>query len=365
MVGVPVLLFYPPGAAGSQMNSVWLVGLLSLYFIVFTVYVGPYLALIPEIARSQADRVRLVQWMSIASIPVMGFLSAWGVGLDFGRGLGLTATESMRWLVVGLSGVALLLCLGPILAIDESRHVAGTRADLGFVRALMLTLRNRPFMIYLASQIFFVIGVNLIQPLLPYLATVALGRSEGFTVYFTLAMGAGVAVGFALQRPLVDRYRPKRVMMGCIVVMAVAVAMLGALEPDVPGGSRDSFNLMVCFVALGLFGIPAAGFLVLPQVMISQLIDRDERISGASRAAMYFGVQGLLTKWAYGISTLILTLMLARLGNSPENPWGVVYVGPVAAICSLMSLALYSLYPESAVLEDCEGEASPRDPGTA
>ena len=355
MVAIPVLLFFPPGAAGSTLNAVWLVVLLSLYFIVFTVYVGPYLALIPEIAWNQAERVRLAQWMSFASIPVLGLLSAWGLGLDVGRDLGLTATESMRWLVVGLSVLAVGLCFAPILAIDESRHVRGGPADLDFRTALSMTLSDRPFMIYLLAQVFFVIGINLIQPVLPYLATVALGRSEGFTVYFTGAMGAGIALGFLLQRPLIDRYRPKRVMMGCIAVMALAVSLLGALDPDVPGGPRDLHNLTLCFLALGLFGVPAAGFLVLPQVLISQLIDRDEQSSGASRSAMYFGVQGLLTKWAYGVATWILTLLLSRWGNSPDEPWGVVLVGPVAAVCSVVALVLYAFYPESQVIASVAG----------
>jgi GPH family glycoside/pentoside/hexuronide:cation symporter len=355
MVAIPVLLFFPPGAPGSMQNALWLVVLLSLYFVVFTVYVGPYLALIPELAWGQAERVRLVQWMSIVSIPVMGVLSAWGLGLDAGRALGLTAADSMRWLVVLLSLAALALCLCPIVAIDEPRHVRGERADLDFGDALWTTLRNRPFLIYLVAQIFFVIGINLVQPLLPYLATVALGRSEGFTVWFTLAMGVGVAVGFGLQRALVERFRPKRVMMGCIAVMAVSVGLLGGLEPDAAGGPHDAWNLAVCFTSLVLFGVPAAGFLVLPQVLISQLIDRDERQQGASRSAMFFGVQGLLTKWSYGLSTWILTLLLARLGNSPEEPWGVVWVGPVAAVCAVVSLALYAFYPESSVLAADEG----------
>ncbi len=49
------------------------------------------------------------------------------------------------------------------------------------------TLRDRPFCIYILAQCFFVFGVNVIQPVMPYLATVVLGRSEGFAAWFGLA----------------------------------------------------------------------------------------------------------------------------------------------------------------------------------
>jgi GPH family glycoside/pentoside/hexuronide:cation symporter len=346
MIALPVLIFFPPASGGSWLNGLWLAGLLALYFVAFTAYVAPYYALMPEIARSQRERVRLSQVMSFASLPVLGVFSAWGVSLDLGAAAGLTPTESVRWLVIALSASAVAFCLGPILAVDEGRHTRATRSELPFRQALLATLRNRPFLTYLGAQIFFVLGLNLVQPAFPYLATVVLGRSEGFTLWFAAGAGVGVAVGFALQRALVERLGPKRVMMGCVGLMALSVALIGLLEPEVPGGPRDRLNLVLCFGALALFGVPAAGLMVLPHVLIGQLIDEDERRTGASRAAMFFGVQGFLTKWVYGVSIWIFTWLLARFGNSPEEPWGVILVGPVAALFALLALVLYAFYPE-------------------
>jgi GPH family glycoside/pentoside/hexuronide:cation symporter len=344
MVAIPVLLFFPPFAAGSVGNGAWVAGLLAVYFVAFTVYVAPYFALIPEVAWDQASRLRLSQTMQLVSIPILGAFTAWGVGLDIGREAGLSAATSVRIFVIGAR-------LGPIFGVDESRHTRATRSELRFFAALGVTLRNRPYLIYLTGQIFFVMGVNLLQPVLPYLATVVLGRSEGFTVFFLASTGVGIAVGFLLQRSLVARYAPKRVLMGCIVLAAVAMSALGFLEPAPAGSPRDTFNLVLCIGALGLFGVPAAGFMVLPHVLVSQLIDADERRTGASRAAMFFGVQGLLTKWVYGLSTWAFTFLLAVYGNSPEEPWGVVLVGPVAGVLCLLSLGFYAFYPERAVIE--------------
>ena len=351
MVAFPVLLFFPPYAPGSIGNGVWVAGLLVVYFVAFTAYVAPYFALIPEVAWDQAARLRLSQTMQLASLPIIGAFSAWGVGLDAGRAAGLSATTSVRLFVIGASLLALALALGPILAVDESRHTRATRSELPFFAALWTTLRYRPFLIYLTGQIFFVMGVNLLQPVFPYLATVVLGRSEGFTLYFLASTGAGIGLGFLLQRPLVARHGPKRVLIGSIALASLAMSALGLLEPAPPGAPGDAFNLVVCIGALGLFGIPAAALMVLPHVVVSQLIDADAKRTGSSRAAMFFGVQGLLTKWVYGLSTWCFTFLLASYGNSAQEPWGVVLVGPVAGALCLLSLGFYAFYPERAVLE--------------
>ncbi|NLY39175.1 MAG: MFS transporter, partial [Firmicutes bacterium] len=56
-VAVFIALFYPPVAGISMINNIYLTVLLGLYFLLFTAYVCPYLALLPELARSNRDRV--------------------------------------------------------------------------------------------------------------------------------------------------------------------------------------------------------------------------------------------------------------------------------------------------------------------
>jgi GPH family glycoside/pentoside/hexuronide:cation symporter len=350
MVGLPVLLFFPPGAPGSAANGIWLAALLAAYFVAFTVYVAPYLALLPEVAWTQPERLRLSQLMQLATIPVYALFVAWGAGLDLGRAAGLAPAAALRWIVCAASLLALALCLAPIFAVHEARHTRGSRSELPFREALALTLRNRPFLLYLAAQLFFVLSVNLFQPILPYLATVVLGRSEGFTAWFVLAMGAGIALGFALQRPLMARVGAKRLLMLCVGAAALALGALGGLSPAPPGSAQDRANLWLLFAALGAFGVPAAGLMVVPHVILSQLIDEDARRGGATRSAMFFGVQGLATKWMYGVSLWVFTWLLSRFGNSPETPLGVLLVSPVAGAFALLALALYALYPEREVL---------------
>ena len=216
--------------------------------------------------------------------------------------------------------------------------------------ALAATLRNRPFCIYLGAQLLFIFAVNLVRPIAPYIATVVLGRSPGFAAQIGAGTAVGIVIGFVAMTPLVRRLGPKRSMQVCLAVFAGAMAPLGWLEADVPGGPRDLTNLVVGGFAVFAMGLAVAGFLILPHVLVAQLVDYDERRTGAQRAAMYFGVQGLVTKWMYGVGAWAFTWLLARFGHSPEEPLGVLLVGPVAAVACLLAIGLYGLYPERRIL---------------
>ncbi len=362
MVLSPLLLFWPPGAPGSATTWASLAIVLALYYVFFTVYVGPYLALLPEIAPTGAERVRLSSLLALVALPVAGFYpAAWLAGVGVGQQLGLGTADAIR-AVVGVSSlVALVLCALPILAVDEARFTRTAPAPLPLATALGTTLRNRPFVVYLVAQVFFILGVTMVQPALPYLAVVLLGRGESFGAWLGLSYLPGVLLGFVVVPRLTGRFGARRVMVACVAGVALCLLALVALEPALPGEPGDARNLAVAFTALALAGLPIAGFFILPHVLIGQLIDLDAARTGNHRAAMYYGVQGLLTKWVYAASLALLSFLFARYGNSREAALGVQLIGPTAALCCGVSAVLYLRYPEGRILR--ETTRNPGPPG--
>lgn len=354
MTGLPVLLFWPPG--GDTANFAWLAVLLALFYIAFTVYVAPYLALIPELASGHAERVRLATLLAWVTFPVTVVFGAWTVGFDLLTRAGVDPTDAIRWVVVALSILAFALCALPILAVDERRHARSVASDLPLGEAIRTTLVNRPFVIYLIAQIFFILGVNLAQPAVTYYPRVVLDRTEGFSAVFGAVFGLSIALGMPFINRLGQRLGAKRTLVLCVGTFSVALGSLGLLRPAEAGTARDTVNLIVLGLAMFACGPPVAGFMILPHVIISQLVDRDEARTGANRAAMFFGIQGFCTKFVYGVSGAILSFLFARFGNSAEEPLGVLLVGPVAGALCLVSALLYALYPEREVLEAARGD---------
>jgi GPH family glycoside/pentoside/hexuronide:cation symporter len=362
MTALPVLVFWPPGEPGSTANFVWLAVLLSLFYVFFTIYVAPYLALIPELAAGHAERVELATALAYVTFPVTILFGAWTVGFDLLSRAGVDPKLAIRGVVVALALVSFVLCLLPILTVDERRFARSVPSDLPLWTAMRTTLVNRPFLIYLAAQIFFILGVNMIQPVVNYYPRVVLHRSEGFAALFGLVLAVSTVVGFPLVRRLGNAFGAKRTLVLCTGIFAVALALLGAMRPGDPGSLQDRINLALLFSAMAACGVPVAGFMVIPHVIISQLVDRDEASTGTNRAAMFFGIQGLCTKFVYGVSGAILAFLFARYGNSAAEPLGVLLVGPVAGGLCLVSTLLYTLYPEREVLSAARRE--PAQPST-
>jgi len=347
MVLLPLLAYWPPGAPGSVVNVVWLTLLLSLYYVASTLYMGPYEALVPELARTDEDRARLSRFMSLVAFPVAGLLMAWPRGIDWGREMGLGATESIRWIILILAGLSFLLCSLPLFAVDERRFTRSEPSELSLGESLHSALSNRPFLVFLFAHILFALATSLIFPALPYVATVLLGRSEGFAFDLGASLGVTLGIGYMVMPRLVGRFSSKSLMIGCFVLFGLGSACLGLLEPEVPGGPRDTRNLTIAFMALGAMGLPLAGVSILPNVLLGQIIDADAQRTGIKRSAVFLGLVRAFDKWAYGLAAAVIAFLFARFGKSPAEPLGVLLIGPISGAVGLMSAFLFTRFPSA------------------
>lgn len=361
---VPGLLFFPPGDPGSFDTFIYLTIMLSLYYIFFTVYVAPYLALIPEIAVTERDRVNLSRLRAMVGGPIiMAYGVLWLAGIDFFKSLGFEATTSVQ-LVVVISCIFAFLCsVCPILVVDESK-MSPVPSTLKMREALVVTLQNRPFIIYLFAQIIFIMGVTMSGPSLPYIARVLLGRDEGFAATLSVAMLPGILFSFAFIHLLVARFGTRNTLVMSIIVLGFALVPYGLINPSVPDGPGDDFNVVLVLVLASIKGLAIPAFMILPTVILGQLIDLDSAHTHANRAAMYYGVQGLLTKWVYAASAALMSFLLSAYGRSASEPLGVQLIGPVAGAFCFVSAFFYWLYPEKSVQAEAAA-AMEAKPGSA
>jgi GPH family glycoside/pentoside/hexuronide:cation symporter len=352
MTAIPGLIFFPPGEPGSFSVFFYLTVMLALYYVFFTIYVAPYLALIPEIAKTESDRVELSRLRAMIGGPmIMAFGVLWLAGVGLLKDQGMDATTAVQTVVVISCIFSFLFSICPILAVDESVF-SSVRSSLNMREALGRTLRNRPFVTYLLAQIVFILGITMSGPAVPYFARVILGRDEGFAALLSLAMLPGIILGFILIQAIVNRIGTKHTLVATIFLLGVPMFPYGFLTPSAPGEPGDLFNLIVVVGLSIVKGFPIAGIMILPTVILGQLIDLDAAKTGANRAAMYYGVQGLLTKWVYAASAAILSYLLSAYGRSAEEPLGVLLIGPVSGTFCVLAALLYARYPEKAVRDE-------------
>lgn len=331
-----IMLFYPPVAETSAWNSLYAAVLLAVYFTLFTAYVGPYLALLPELARTTQDRVDLATFRAVFMLLGVG-LALIGSGIM----IGMVGFHSMVWIMAAIGLVLLYL---PLL-IKEKDYTEAKPATLGLLEAIKTTFNNRPFVVYLVGNVTFWLGFNIITLNLPLYVTVLLGGTEDETaIYFGLAFVIALLF-FPAVNITSKKTGLKAVMMFALVAFMVLLPLFYFLGRPVLGLTPEVFG----YIIMGLAGLPLAVIFIVPDAIVAEVSDLEGKLSGQKREAMYFGAQGFILKLALGLSTVITGALLQVFGSTPDQPLGIQLTGPVSALFILVGVIVFSRYPEKEV----------------
>ncbi len=331
-----IVLFYPPIAENSPLNSVFLAVMLGLYFTLFTAYVCPYLALLPELARTAKDRVDLATFRAVFMLLGVG-IALIGSGIL----IGMFSFHAMVWIMAILGLVMLYL---PML-IKEKDYAVAKPATLGLVEAISTTFKNYAFVIYLIGNVTFWLGFNIITLNLPLYVTILLGGTEDETsIYFGLAFVIALLF-FPVVNIMSKKVGLKAVMMFALVAFLILLPLFFFLGQPVFGLAPEVFG----YIIMGLAGLPLAVIFIVPEAIVAEVSDLEEKLSGQQREAMYFGAQGFILKLALGLSTIVTSILLQLFGSTAAEPLGIQLTGPVSAAFILVGVIVFTRYPEKEV----------------
>jgi len=314
-----VLLFHPPVPAVSAYNFWWGAVMAGLFYVFYTLVVGPYLALIPALARTARDRVRLttLQALWAVSALVVAFIAVPQLKALYGA-------QVMAMVVAGLTAAAFYAA-----ASQREPPAAGRPAGFPLVRALKETLANPVFVPYIAGQSLLWFATTMLQAGAKFMVTALAVRPEAdVSIYLGASLAVAVIIGFPLVNLVVRRHGPTRTLLFNLLVFGAATPLI-ALVGVLPGDAE--IQLLVVFA---LAGLPLAGFLVLPNAVMAAVTDLDEERTGKRREAIYFGTQGLIVTLAIGLSSALIGFLLS-LGSSPDDPLGVRLLGVTAGVAAI------------------------------
>ncbi|NLI70268.1 MAG: MFS transporter [Firmicutes bacterium] len=327
-----IAIFYPIFPEKSAWNHVYLALMLGIYFFLYTAYVCPYLALLPDIARTTRDRVDLSTFKA-----VFGMIGG-GIGM-VGSGIliGYLGFHGMLW-AMGLLGLVFLYL--PVF-IREKDHTDSKPSDMGLIEALTATFKNKPFVIYLFGSNAFWFGFNIITINLPLYITQLMGKPEEETSFYLLALAAAI-VFFPIVNFLVKKWGLKTMMIISMLIFVIMLPFTYIIGMPLLGLSPDIW----WFSIIGVCCFSIAGLMIIPDAIVAVVSDLEEKISGQRREGMYFGAQGLINKINLGLSTVLSGALLQYFGS----PLGIRLTGPVSALFILVGMLIFLLYPEKEII---------------
>ena len=364
VLGTPLMvlsysaMWFLPFEAGSNENILYLGAVMSAYWIVFTIVLGPYSALLPEIATTAKERIVLSSTMGIfgAVGMILGGISGEFIS-RFPEGTTLMGVhiESGIQLVALFGGLSIFLCVVPAINIRESAHSPAKEVQIGVWQGVLDAAKNPAFFPVVGIAFFFKLAGTMVIAVLPYLTTVVLERSPGVAGVVEAGMGeawqsrllAIVVIGAVLWMPFIHKVAEKRSNKSMMVIAAsiYAFAMLSLpLSQSLPDPTWGVIAVML------LLTFPTSIALIMPPVLFADVIDYDETTSGLRREGIYTGAVSLLTKWSEGLARVIVLSLLA-FGSSKEDATGIWLVTPVAGLCMLLGLWLFRRYPEAHMMK--------------
>jgi GPH family glycoside/pentoside/hexuronide:cation symporter len=343
-------------------NVIWLVCVHTLFWIMYTAVVAPYLSLLPEITPFNDERINVSMYMAYNDV-AGSVLGSAGLGL-------LLSIFSAGWTVFGLhldkfkvsgiviGGVFTLCFYSSVLLVRETPYTESKAVKFNFLEAFRETFKNPTFVPYVVASGAIRMSTDIVLAGMPFMVTRIMNLEESYAGYLQGVIILGAAVFFPFVERSAVRRGKKAVYLFGMALFAAGLVMLSCMKHAplfgwVAAGLWRLFghtlepqwvifvHTMVC---LGVCALPVAIIFVLQRPILNDVMDHDERLTGYRREAMYNGMEGLISKPASGIAYFIVPLLLKYLGDTPERPWGVLSTPAAAALLMVVGWVGFTFY---------------------
>lgn len=350
-----LLIFYAPFRAGSVGNAVWVGFFLFAYYTAYTFFFIPRNALVPEIIPDA--KVRVIYY-SISTAFFMGsssFMYAATLFVNLLKKAGLPPLWAWRGVFTAFAAIGVTCLLLSAYAFHEKDYVRGSsKPKESLLKSFALVFRNKNFVIFSIGDLFSGVSMAFFQTAMLYYITMLLHvpESQSFLVMLT-AIAVALCL-FPLIVKLSRNYNKKLPLVAANVVFTVVFAFIyfgdqiAALSPGHELLIGLGMGIVVAF--------PFAAINILPQSVLSDIIQQDSLESGVNREGIFSAVKSFIEKIASSIAMVIVSSVLAigALSGESVSLQGVKLTGIYAGVFSLLSLVFFILYNDSAVTQAIE-----------
>ena len=318
-----VMVFCAPVGQVGTFNVVWLLIFILCYYLAITAYCTPFNALIPELGHNQQERMNISTAISLTFI--IGTALAYAAPVIWGfLEPSVGRVPAMRTTFAAIAVIAFICMQVPVFAIREKEYVNSKPTEGTAISSLVKTFRNREFRIFVASDIFYWIGLTMFQTGLPFFVTSLLMLSESMSTVFFVAMTALSLLFYVPVNLLTKKLGKRNLVLIAFIIFAACfgyTALMGErlLIPPVAQG----------FLLVVAAAFPMAIFGILPQAMVADISESDAKKTGENREGMFYAARTFAFKLGQSVSMLLFTA-LATIGSG-----GTGYRVVAASSCAL------------------------------
>jgi glycoside/pentoside/hexuronide:cation symporter, GPH family len=338
------LMFSLPRGLGGAAAFLGVLATFLLFDTFHTMSSVPYYALTPEMTQDYSERASLTavrMMFSVVGYILGAALTTVLAGLFASLfGWSVTASWSGVGFVFGFIAAGAVLVTAATVREKPSSEVQPSQMPP--LKAVLATLRNRPFVIMLAAFFISSFSFTMLTSLVPYFIIYQLQMPEAVPVVL-LIMLLAIMAGLIPIKRLSDRLNKGPAYALGLLVASLAIVTCFFFPPG-----PSPLIYVVALVA----GLGFSGQWVFPWSMVPDVIEYDELSTGERREGIYFGIWALLQKLTNALGVAVSGLSLAWFGyvaNIPQTERALLgirlFFSLVPAMALIISLPLLIWYP--------------------
>jgi len=328
---------------GRILNAVWVAIFIVLYYTFYTVYSIPHKALIPEIIPNPHDRVKAY---TISTVFFMGSSSVCYLadGIAQNSPLGYANTLRIVFSVLTVIGLACLLISA--YSIKEKDYLVETAPPTEpFLKSFKLVLSNKDFMVLTLGDLFNYMAMAFFQTAMFSYISILLNLGKYSFVILGVAIFTAILL-FPLIMKASKVSKKKPILIGSSMFAALFIAIYFA-DRILPG--QDWLK----GIGMGmLMAYPFAAINILPQAMVSDVIQLDRLRFGANREGIYASCKTFLEKISYAVAGVFVGSVIAMgSADGKATAYGLQLSGLIAGIFALLSFLTFLFYNEKGIMK--------------
>jgi GPH family glycoside/pentoside/hexuronide:cation symporter len=328
-----ILIFVPPASAGHAATAVY-------FFLVFlalslagSIVVGPYEALLPEIAATSDERV------GVQAIKVYLGVAGTGIGLIGSAFLINHLHVGYRAMAITFAAFAIVCQYVAVAGVWGRAKQSRIPAEIDLRDALSATFRNRGFRILVPTVVLFALAVALLLVNTPFYVHSVVGHHSWLSPTLMLAVAFLSALACVPVFIRLGARTSKRHAYSVSMLCAAATFPLLTVAGVIPGIPAS----VQILVAVALIGAPLGAHFLFPVPLTADVIDDDSTRTKKRREATFLGASSFVERTATALAPLIIFL-LGLAGETRGHSLGVRLVGIVGGALILAGYFVFRRY---------------------
>jgi GPH family glycoside/pentoside/hexuronide:cation symporter len=334
------LIFYPLKQEENTINIAWLIFMLIGFYVSSTTYIIPYNALLPELAPTSGDKVKLATWQSLGYVFGIGIASnAFNMTDLLQNSLVIPRISALQLSVLFMTLLAAVFMLITVLSIDEKKYCVGVPNAVPMKKALRQTLGNKNFQLFIVADFSYFIAITIITSGLMYFVTVLLLLQESIGNKLMITM---VLVSFIFY-PVVNFLAGK---IGKKIIVIISLALLALVFLGIYFLGKIDFSPVAQIYILIVFAaIPLASLNILPNAILAEIIEKDRLETGENKEAIYFAVRYFFVKIAQTFGIALFAMFLIY-GKDVGNDFGIRLNGVLGFVLCCLAALIFTRFKE-------------------